>query len=678
MINNTVSVNNIYQILLIVLVCILFIFPSSLLAQSQYAFNYQGLARDAEGDPISNQEVSIRISILKGSESGDLMFQEVHQLSTNERGLFSLAVGLGEFEMGHLQDIKWGDDVYFVLTEMDPSGGDNYNNMGAAQLYSVPYAIHSLNAENAESGGSDNQQLVLSGTVLGISNANSIDLSVLQDGNQDADADPANEIQQLVLTGSILGLTNGNSIDLSVIQDGVDDADADPTNEFQSLSFQNNQLSITNGNTVNIPLTIDTDQQTLSLSGSTLGISNGNSVNLNTLINDADADPSNEIQNLSLSGSVLSLSNSNSITLPSVGNSYWVSSGNGINYSGEFFKNENGNGSIFLSGDIGIEHKDNFGNLSSYLGRSGGIGFLQLYNYNDLAVDIASNFDGSGIFTTFHPNGFKLAEIDEYNNGGRFRLFYKSDEKMSIDSHNDVGYLDLNGQNNRGNVRLTWLSGCKNCGYVGVYDDTDEVRAGLYASSNRTGSMWVDGPSDRSNVDITYTSANHDHGYVSVNDISGNTIAAIYVDAYGFGRVYADFYDSLVEDSPTKSGKKVVYTMLQGPESAAYLRGTAMMDNGKGSVEFPGHFSNLIDEKAITVMITPLSSVSKGIAVVEKTKSGFKVEELLDGKGSYGFDWEVKGVRGTAGSQKKNRLISMPQNIIDGTPLSRTRKGHEQ
>lgn len=61
------------------------------------------------------------------------------------------------------------------------------------------------------------------------------------------------------------------------------------------------------------------DQQTLSFSSPTLTISGGNSVNLSALINDADANPNNEIQTLSLSGQTLSISGGNSVTLPTGG-----------------------------------------------------------------------------------------------------------------------------------------------------------------------------------------------------------------------------------------------------------------------------------------------------------------------------------------------------------------------
>lgn len=50
-----------------------------------------------------------------------------------------------------------------------------------------------------------------------------------------------------------------------------------------------------------------TDDQTLSFNGSNLTISGGNTVNLNSLINDADADPANELQDLIFENNTISL-----------------------------------------------------------------------------------------------------------------------------------------------------------------------------------------------------------------------------------------------------------------------------------------------------------------------------------------------------------------------------------
>jgi len=92
----------------------------------------------------------------------------------------------------------------------------------------------------------------------------------------------------------------------------LSDNDADPTNELQDLTLNGNTLSLTNDNTtVDLTSYMDnTDAQTLNLSGNTLSISNGNSVTLVDNVNDADSDPTNEIQTLTEANGVLSLSNS--------------------------------------------------------------------------------------------------------------------------------------------------------------------------------------------------------------------------------------------------------------------------------------------------------------------------------------------------------------------------------
>lgn len=67
--------------------------------------------------------------------------------------------------------------------------------------------------------------------------------------------------------------------------DNVDDADADPTNELQTLSIEEQLLTISNGNTITLP--DDNDSQTLSVDGNQLTISNGNTVTLPSAGNEA-------------------------------------------------------------------------------------------------------------------------------------------------------------------------------------------------------------------------------------------------------------------------------------------------------------------------------------------------------------------------------------------------------
>tara|TARA_Y100001972_G_C7664629_1_gene335753 strand:- start:3278 stop:4987 length:1710 start_codon:yes stop_codon:yes gene_type:complete len=172
----------------------------------------------------------------------------------------------------------------------------------------------------------------------------------LSAGNQSLEYDPLTN--QLTLSG-------GSSIDLSALAttdwndlkntpegfldgtDEVDDADADPTNEIQDLSISGNLLRITNNDNATvidlgaisgsdnqdlsfingvISLTGDPDATMIDLSGYDSDVSDdfdGQFSNLTGVpadladgdqVDDADADPTNEIQSLELVDNILTLS----------------------------------------------------------------------------------------------------------------------------------------------------------------------------------------------------------------------------------------------------------------------------------------------------------------------------------------------------------------------------------
>lgn len=53
----------------------------------------------------------------------------------------------------------------------------------------------------------------------------------------------------------------------------------------------------------------------------------------------------------------------------------------------------------------------------------------------------------------------------------------------------------------------------------------------------------------------------------------------------------------------------------------------------------------MLAQQGMTVVITPLSADSKGLAVIEKGQKGIRIKELSNSRGNYAFDWEVKGIR---------------------------------
>ena len=118
----------------------------------------------------------------------------------------------------------------------------------------------------------------------------------------------------------------------------------------------------------------------------------------------------------------------------------------------------------------------------------------------------------------------------------------------------------------------------------------------------------------------------------------------MYTTANNQGVLFADVKNFKM-DYPGKPDKQIWYGSLEGPELAAYIRGTGKLINGRAVIEFPDHYVQVANASTMTVILTPLSGKSKGLAVVKKTNTSFSVEELAEGSGSYEFDWEVKCVR---------------------------------
>ncbi len=115
----------------------------TVLAQPPQAINYQAAVRDTNGTIVSNQSISLKISILSDSINGTVVYSETHYATTNNFGLVNLAVGRGVVLGGDFSVIDWSGSKHFIKTEVDLSGGSSFVLTGVSQLLSVPYALHS-------------------------------------------------------------------------------------------------------------------------------------------------------------------------------------------------------------------------------------------------------------------------------------------------------------------------------------------------------------------------------------------------------------------------------------------------------------------------------------------------------------------------------------------------------
>lgn len=132
-----------FKFILVTLLGMSFFF--SLDAQSPNKMSYQAVIRDGSGDLVANHAVRTKISILKGSSSGSVVYSETHNIVTNMNGLATLTIGGGTVNTGSISGIDWSQGPYFVKSETDPTGGVNYTIIGTSELLSVPYALYSAN-----------------------------------------------------------------------------------------------------------------------------------------------------------------------------------------------------------------------------------------------------------------------------------------------------------------------------------------------------------------------------------------------------------------------------------------------------------------------------------------------------------------------------------------------------
>lgn len=228
-------------------------------------------------------------------------------------------------------------------------------------------------------------------------------------------------------------------------------------------------------------------------------------------------------------------------------------------------------------------------------------------------------------------NNKRTISIENFSNDnsnlGIIRLYDRSDsENKSYATIGGNGGISLHGYNGEPNVILAPIPGTnKNTGGIWTYDSdgnslvristivgTDDAGIGICYKGEEKGKFQIINGKSRLTTDEIY--------------LNGNQLRAS-TTSYAIGLKSTDSHaPCFVSES---IDKQIIF------------RGTASLNNGQFKIILPPEETDKIDESSITIQVTPHSSASKGLAVIQKNNRSFTVAELMSGTGSYDFDWTL-------------------------------------
>lgn len=129
---------------------------------------YQAVARNLQGEVIANQEISLRISLVTNGKS-NIYYSEVHKITTNELGLFTLVIGEGKKEKGEFKDVPWSTDEIWMEVSIKDKNSSSFATISNSKLLAVPYAFHAATASQLVGS---KETILSSGTSSGIPSNN--------------------------------------------------------------------------------------------------------------------------------------------------------------------------------------------------------------------------------------------------------------------------------------------------------------------------------------------------------------------------------------------------------------------------------------------------------------------------------------------------------------------------
>ncbi len=654
-----------------ILFILLFFTQFNLIAQVPNGLNYQAIVRDNSGKPLITKNVTMRFTVLKGSASGTTVYAEEHHGLTNEFGLVNALIGYGFPLQGRFDQIDWSSGNYFLKIEMDPNGGINYELSSVSPFLSVPYALYAEHTKLEAGAG-----IQIDGNKI----SNTGDPDPLDDLKSGSPA--GGDLTGNLPSPKVNGLQGRPVMDINpLLQQALiwngnqwmpGTVDTDPTNDLTINSNASGDLSgiypgpkVTKLNGYPLNSTApDSGDVLLFAQGewkhSPIGSGPSNS-DWKRIGNDIQLqDPVNVKQILTGSASIvtqnklIATKGSDSTMLSPVG--ITMNKLSGPNKISLLAKPEsimlNRNNDLLMGLNV-------FGTNATYSEME----FWNLdpaYNATTLYVNpyqILFGMKSPDRFSGLTANDFEIYRKTK-DSPMEFTGLYAVDSALYLyKANNDIvtikndithgGELFLHDKDGKERISLTTGSTDQTRPFLGMFTTKFSTSKEVIelSSYNNTGEFYlINGNNDKVNLYAGFSNFGANYAYLTLIGTDNQEHVGMYVDQSGDGIVFADVKSFRMKD-PINKNQEIWYACVEGPEAAAYERGTNQLINGEAFIKYTDHFMKVANTSKVTIQLTPGSEDTYGLAIVEKRSDGFKVKELQKGKGNFSFDWEVKAVR---------------------------------
>lgn len=175
----------------------------------------------------ANKDIKVRFTIFEKYPNGSSQYSELHEVTTDDYGVFNVIIGQGMAMSGDFERIPWELGTAHLQVEIDFESTNTFTLTSMERFWSVPYAFVTKKTE------SSNMDSLLNELRAEIDSLRANDLDTVV----------GNEIQSLSIKGDSLSISEGNTVKLSFPKS----LDNDTTNEIQTISISNDTISLSNG-----------------------------------------------------------------------------------------------------------------------------------------------------------------------------------------------------------------------------------------------------------------------------------------------------------------------------------------------------------------------------------------------------------------------------------------------